>query len=515
VRNRLLLAAADDHVRACHFPQARSIFARLASAQDPSVRLSAAMGFEEATWRPGVLGGQAADLLVRALDAAGLDQRDPRYVRALGSLGRSLVLAGEVPRGREVGSRAVALATELGEPATLLHALTTSLWHGTTPDMAETQFQRSTELRSAAREARDHEAMGAAANFRAMVSYLLGRPEDLRQAIEDARRTAEATGQPYYRHIYACLAYTEAFMRGEFDAAERWAKTTLDQNAPFDDDIAEGLYGVQMFMLRRETGGLERFAGLVDGNEPFAGRWVPGLLALYTELSVQTGMRRALRHLLDRPLVGRSAEAQWPMELVFMTEAALALEDTAAVRTLRPLLAEYAGMNLASGTLIATFGSADRLLGRVAALLGDHATAGRHLDTALDMDRRMRSPVHVAESLAHLARHQAATGHVERSRELTQQALDLALGTGQHRIARTLAVLAPSPRPAGLSAREVDVLRLVAAGCSNQEIGSRLFISANTAANHVRSILLKTGAANRTQAAIYAAQHDLVADPDS
>ena len=65
--------------------------------------------------------------------------------------------------------------------------------------------------------------------------------------------------------------------------------------------------------------------------------------------------------------------------------------------------------------------------------------------------------------------------------------------------------------PDGLSAREVDVLRLLAEGCSNRAIGERLTISSNTAANHVRSILIKTGAANRTQAAMYAADHELLA----
>jgi DNA-binding NarL/FixJ family response regulator len=48
------------------------------------------------------------------------------------------------------------------------------------------------------------------------------------------------------------------------------------------------------------------------------------------------------------------------------------------------------------------------------------------------------------------------------------------------------------------------VLRHVAAGLSNRQIAQRLFISESTAANHVRSILMKTGCANRTQAALYA-----------
>jgi len=66
------------------------------------------------------------------------------------------------------------------------------------------------------------------------------------------------------------------------------------------------------------------------------------------------------------------------------------------------------------------------------------------------------------------------------------------------------------PLPNGLTEREVEVLRLVAEGLSNREIGERLFLSANTAANHVRSILSKTNAPNRTKAAIFATEHGLL-----
>ena len=59
--------------------------------------------------------------------------------------------------------------------------------------------------------------------------------------------------------------------------------------------------------------------------------------------------------------------------------------------------------------------------------------------------------------------------------------------------------------PAGLSTREAEVLRCVAEGLSNcEKIGLRLFISQNTVANHVRTILRKTGCSNRTEATSYA-----------
>ena len=372
------------------------------------------------------------------------------------------------------------------------------------------QRERSAEVIRLSRAARDYESLGAAANFRATVSYLVGRSADLREAIEDSRRAAEATGQPYYRHVHGCLACADAFLRGDFAGAERWAEETLTQTDAVGDELAEGPHGVQLFMIRRETDALGRFRDFLDGRESFAGRWVPGLLALYTELGVETGIRRALHHLLDRQLAARTDEAQWPMELVFMSEAALALDDVDAARALRPLLAEYAGMNLVSGTLIATFGSADRLLARFAALVGDRAAAARHFGVALAMDRRMGSVIHVAETLAYQALFAASGGHRDQARALADEARRLAGPIGHKRVIRILAPVAPSTRPDGLSEREIDVLRLLATGLSNQEIGAHLHISANTAANHVRSILMKTGAANRTQAAIYAAQHGLM-----
>jgi DNA-binding CsgD family transcriptional regulator len=68
----------------------------------------------------------------------------------------------------------------------------------------------------------------------------------------------------------------------------------------------------------------------------------------------------------------------------------------------------------------------------------------------------------------------------------------------------------PMPPPGALSARELDVLRLLAAGKSNQQIAGELIISLSTVAKHVTSILAKTGTANRTEAATYAHRYHLV-----
>ncbi|MCH2512272.1 MAG: helix-turn-helix transcriptional regulator [Dehalococcoidia bacterium] len=66
-----------------------------------------------------------------------------------------------------------------------------------------------------------------------------------------------------------------------------------------------------------------------------------------------------------------------------------------------------------------------------------------------------------------------------------------------------------SAGPDGLTQREVDVIRLVAAGRTDREIAEDLIISIRTVTTHVGNILNKTGTANRAEAAAYAVRHGL------
>jgi ATP/maltotriose-dependent transcriptional regulator MalT len=68
---------------------------------------------------------------------------------------------------------------------------------------------------------------------------------------------------------------------------------------------------------------------------------------------------------------------------------------------------------------------------------------------------------------------------------------------------------APEPYPAGLSAREADVLRLVATGMTNAEVAEKLFLSPRTVDWHLSSIYRKLGLHSRTEAARFAAEHGL------
>jgi DNA-binding NarL/FixJ family response regulator len=63
---------------------------------------------------------------------------------------------------------------------------------------------------------------------------------------------------------------------------------------------------------------------------------------------------------------------------------------------------------------------------------------------------------------------------------------------------------------AGLTAREVEVLILLARGMSNRQIAERLVITPKTAGNHVEHIYIKIGASSRAGAAMFAVQHGLL-----
>jgi LuxR family maltose regulon positive regulatory protein len=125
---------------------------------------------------------------------------------------------------------------------------------------------------------------------------------------------------------------------------------------------------------------------------------------------------------------------------------------------------------------------------------GDAAAAFRALHEALGLGEPsgyLRAFADGGEELAALLRHAAARGG---HREYVQRLLGALAGAG------------PADRPdrlraaEGLSEREVEVLRLVAAGLANRAVGARLFISEKTVKTHLSNIMGKLGAANRTQA---------------
>ena len=166
--------------------------------------------------------------------------------------------------------------------------------------------------------------------------------------------------------------------------------------------------------------------------------------------------------------------------------------------------------------------SVDRLLGLLSHTMGKLDAAAVHFRDSLAFCRKAGYRPDVAwtcHDYADTLLQRNNPGDREKVMSLLDESLAISGELGMRPLMERVAILqvraASQPTrvpayPDGLSQREVEVLRLIAAGKTDREIADELVISSRTVNNHVRSILNKTAVANRTEAATYAALHRLV-----
>jgi DNA-binding NarL/FixJ family response regulator len=179
-------------------------------------------------------------------------------------------------------------------------------------------------------------------------------------------------------------------------------------------------------------------------------------------------------------------------------------------------MASHRGRHVASGGGALTYdGPVELWLGMGAAALGHLDDADRDLTAAADISHRSGTPafaVHagVERALVLLAR--GKPGDAQQARALLDAARPDAERLGMRDfLARIDEALAGLLVAGPLSAREMEVAALVAAGRTNKEIATELYLSERTAQNHVQHILTKLGVANRTQVAAW--YHDRAGTP--
>jgi DNA-binding CsgD family transcriptional regulator len=161
--------------------------------------------------------------------------------------------------------------------------------------------------------------------------------------------------------------------------------------------------------------------------------------------------------------------------------------------------------------------------GELAAASGDHAGAAVLLEEAVQLFARSGAPYETARARMALAECLHALGRIDRAAEELSAARRQCERLGARLEARRAAAIrarlsAPvsavrAGRGAPLSAREIEVLRLVAQGHSNEQIAARLALSLRTVERHLSNIYVKIGAAGRSAraaATAFAVSHRLV-----
>jgi len=160
--------------------------------------------------------------------------------------------------------------------------------------------------------------------------------------------------------------------------------------------------------------------------------------------------------------------------------------------------------------------------GLISLAAGDLETARREFEDAVDLFEKSGAPfeasharVHLASVLGRLNRSDAALVEIDRARDaLTRLDAKLELAAAdavRMRLTSTASAETVAPRDTGgLTARELEVLRLISGGLSNQAIADRLCISEHTVHRHVANTLAKLDVPSRSAAVAHAAKLGLL-----
>ena len=299
-----------------------------------------------------------------------------------------------------------------------------------------------------------------------------------------------------------------------------WAEAELELTAAADQLAAcrpamtgEGL--VRLGELRRRQGRLDEAMTLFErgGSHPLAS--LGRASVTFDRGDVASAADLAERHLRRLPATSRTERAA---ALELMVRACVAVgridEATRSAAELHSIASE-AG----TGPLRAL---ASLAAGLVAWRSADPTSARQHLEDAVDLFKESGAPFETGCARVELARVMAVLGRSAAAVEEIQRAIDDLIPLGATlEIERARAVLdglatgsvsaAPAARnPAGLTPRQVEILRLIARGLNNRAIAEQLFISEHTVHRHVANTLTKLDVPSRSAAVAQAARLGLL-----
>lgn len=387
-------------------------------------------------------------------------------------------LAAELPRLAE----AEEAAARLGAHGVRLQAIATQA----TVLVAFGEYERAAErarhgtaVAQSIGLARTHGVVGGSLLATALIEA--GRWDEATSAVEHA---LDHTPAPVLQIPLVCLRAAIALARGDTAPAEKALAFTREALAP--------------------------------GVRPAVDPWLP--LRLEAELRLAQGRVAEAAAVVERGLADadlrRSERFTWPMLVVAAQVAAAGAPGL--LDELRHRAAESPVTGPVLRGLALTFGAeADRAAGIVVRSECDEAVAA--WEQVGNPYRLARALMGAAEAAAADGDRPAAAVHVRRAAEIADRLGARPLREQADWLARrarlTLAgdPAAPAAEPGehaqreyGLTARELEVLRLLALGRSNRDIAAELFISAKTASVHVSNIMAKLGVASRVEAAAIA-----------
>lgn len=351
------------------------------------------------------------------------------------------------------------------------------------------------------------------------LSHLLfnGGPDDPLPVLEDAEREAAARGLEVVRAKLHASWMQWAMLSGDLARAEleveRGLRFGSDAHEFHSFTNMEGQLALERGDIARANDLLERSRSLPPANDKQA-TWTQLLAVAVAAESGPDATRAALQE-LRRALLASAPDFydQWgERESTAVLEA---IRGGLSAADIRSFVTTVVPPDLEDSEMHAAW-----LSHAEAALLeieDDHRGAIELYRRSLAAARPPRAAIWRAEAHLGLARCLLAIGDVDTARVEAGTAVSLLERWPGRRRDRADALVRRLSGPSGpgegeLTARELEVLRLMSDGLTNREIGEQLYISIRTVGVHVSNILSKTGASSRTEAAAWARRKGLLAD---
>ena len=454
-------------------------------------------------------------LLEQAADAVA-GERSPERAQLLAALAQELTFAGDPVRRTQLSDEAVALARTLDDRATLVFALVARFMPTWVPQTFVPRFAESGEAVEVAEALDDPLQLFLALHWRVVVLIQAGELADAVAVVERAERLARRLGDATARWLAALQRANLALIAGHHVRAERLAERGFALGNESGQPDALVFHASLLACIRWEQGRLGELLPAVEAAvEHNPG--IPGFRSVLALAAVEAGeLDRARRVIADE---ATDDFARLPTDPVWLPGVATYAHACAGARLVEPaaklyeLLEPFAGRVVYTG--VSAWGEVEWALGRLAATMEDLERAEGHLAAAAERAGRIGAPVWRARTELELAAVLRAQGRGEElARDLVAAAAARAARMGAAAVERQARLaagadagraagveLAETPlRKAGLTRRQIDVLRLVAAGCTNAEVGEALGISPATVKRHVEGVFRALGVGNRAAA---------------
>ncbi|QCP47803.1 guanylate cyclase [Trinickia violacea] len=395
-----------------------------------SYMVSAALGFVTAEMYLGGTGEVSIALLREALASIGREETLERC-RLLSRLAVTLRMTGEVKQSDELAREAVALARRLGDRASLFDALACEVIQVGAQHLPAARFAERQavleQLSQLAEELGDAHLIGQAC-ARSLTGYLeIGNLECFESALQRYQQIVTSGKHFVDKWCVTGAQAMRALLVGDFALAERKAQESLDLAESVDAKFAAGVYGMQMFTLRREQGRLAEVAPLVKRfleEHPEDATWRPGLMLILCDL----GFDAQALHRLNQAAEGGfriAMDSKRLITLTYFAEVAARLHETEHTERIYALLLPFRDQVVTVPAFTLCCGSTARYLGMLAGALGDWPAAEAHFEYALQTDERLRAwpwLAHTRREFAVMLSHRHRNGDLARAADLVAAA---------------------------------------------------------------------------------------------